>query len=78
MLVTRLCVQLSQPDNFRLFFILLQGLEEEIGHVTHENVPDEEELDFLYNQIEDLNLSDSCPEVEDNISILSTPKPKLR
>lgn len=55
-----------------------QGLEPNLVQGQADTVPDEVDLDFLYDEIEDLNLSDSCPEVEDNISIVSTPKPKLK
>ena len=37
-----------------------------------------DEYDFLYDDLEGLNFSDSGPEIDDNISIVSTPKPKLR
>ncbi|XP_029284150.1 phosphofurin acidic cluster sorting protein 1-like isoform X2 [Cottoperca gobio] len=38
----------------------------------------EEDLDLLYDSLEIYNPSDSGPELDDNDSILSTPKPKLR
>ncbi|XP_043941210.1 phosphofurin acidic cluster sorting protein 1-like isoform X2 [Protopterus annectens] len=38
----------------------------------------EEDLDLLYNSLEVYNPSDSGPEMEDNDSVLSTPKPKLK
>uniref|UniRef100_A0A8P4K7N5 Phosphofurin acidic cluster sorting protein 1 n=1 Tax=Dicentrarchus labrax TaxID=13489 RepID=A0A8P4K7N5_DICLA len=38
----------------------------------------EEDLDLLYDSLEVYNPSDSGPEQDDNDSILSTPKPKLR
>jgi len=38
----------------------------------------EEDLDLLYDSLEVDNLSDSGPELDDNDSIQSTPKPKLR
>ena len=38
----------------------------------------EEDLDLLYDSLEVYNQSDSGPEVEDNDSVLSTPKPKLK
>ncbi|XP_062320414.1 phosphofurin acidic cluster sorting protein 2 isoform X3 [Osmerus eperlanus] len=37
-----------------------------------------EDLDLLYDSLEVYNQSDSGPEVEDNDSVLSTPKPKLK
>ena len=53
------------------------------GDVVQDNegpsVDPVDDFDFLYDELEDLNLSDSCPEVDmDNMSIVSTPKPKLR
>ncbi|XP_063053916.1 phosphofurin acidic cluster sorting protein 2-like [Engraulis encrasicolus] len=39
---------------------------------------EEEDLDLLYDSLEVYNQSDSGPEMEDNESVLSTPKPKLR
>lgn len=38
----------------------------------------EENLDLLYDSLEVYNPSDSGPELDDNDSIQSTPKPKLR
>lgn len=38
----------------------------------------EEDLDLLYDSLEVYNQSDSGPELEDNESVLSTPKPKLK
>ncbi|XP_035856428.1 phosphofurin acidic cluster sorting protein 2-like isoform X2 [Sander lucioperca] len=39
---------------------------------------DQEDLDLLYDSLEMFNQSDSGPELDDNDSIISTPKPKLR
>uniref|UniRef100_F6X413 Phosphofurin acidic cluster sorting protein 1-like n=1 Tax=Ciona intestinalis TaxID=7719 RepID=F6X413_CIOIN len=55
-----------------------EGLEPDLGPDPDSNPADPVDYDFLYDEIEDFNLSDSCPEIEDNISIVSTPKPKLR
>lgn len=55
-----------------------EDLEQDMAEDPDAAVSSPVDLDFLYDEIEDLNLSDSCPEVEDNISIISTPKPKLR
>ncbi|KAG2467177.1 PACS1 protein, partial [Polypterus senegalus] len=38
----------------------------------------EEDLDLLYDSLEVYNPSDSGPEMEDNESVVSTPKPKLK
>ncbi|XP_056677209.1 phosphofurin acidic cluster sorting protein 2 isoform X9 [Monodelphis domestica] len=44
-----------------------------------EHVPEvEEDLDLLYDTLDIENPSDSGPEMEDDDSVLSTPKPKLR
>ena len=37
-----------------------------------------EDLDLLYDSLEEHNHSDSGPDVEDNESVLSTPKPTLK
>ncbi|XP_040189298.1 phosphofurin acidic cluster sorting protein 2 isoform X2 [Rana temporaria] len=38
----------------------------------------EEDIDLLYDALDIDNPSDSCPEMEDDDSVLSTPKPKLK
>lgn len=38
----------------------------------------EEDLDLLYDTLDVENPSDSGPDLEDDDSVLSTPKPKLR
>lgn len=38
----------------------------------------EEDLGLLYDSLEECNNSDSGPEIEDNESVHSTPKPTLR
>lgn len=38
----------------------------------------EEDLGLLYDSLEECNHSDSGPEMEDNESVHSTPKPTLR
>lgn len=44
-----------------------------------EHVPEvEEDLDLLYDTLDIENPSDSGPEMEDDDSVLSTPKPKLK
>ncbi|NWS75817.1 PACS2 protein, partial [Crotophaga sulcirostris] len=44
-----------------------------------EHVPEvEEDLDLLYDTLDIENPSDSGPEIEDDDSVLSTPKPKLK
>ncbi|XP_036162315.1 phosphofurin acidic cluster sorting protein 2 isoform X4 [Myotis myotis] len=43
-----------------------------------ERVPEAEDLDLLYDTLDMENPSDSGPDLEDDDSVLSTPKPKLR
>lgn len=38
----------------------------------------EEDMDLLYDTLDIDNPSDSGPEMEDDDSVLSTPKPKLK
>lgn len=56
-------------------------VSEEVGfgldHVSRDEIR-EEDLDDLYDSLEMFNPSDSCPELEESESVLSTPKPKLR
>uniref|UniRef100_UPI00358E8FB5 phosphofurin acidic cluster sorting protein 2-like isoform X1 n=2 Tax=Myxine glutinosa TaxID=7769 RepID=UPI00358E8FB5 len=40
--------------------------------------PQEEDLDFLYKSLDVFNPSDSGPDMEDDESLVSTPKPKLK
>uniref|UniRef100_A0A671VKM5 Phosphofurin acidic cluster sorting protein 1-like n=1 Tax=Sparus aurata TaxID=8175 RepID=A0A671VKM5_SPAAU len=47
-------------------------------HFHHMTQEVEEDLDLLYDSLEVYNQSDSGPEMEDNESVLSTPKPKLK
>ncbi|XP_075044846.1 phosphofurin acidic cluster sorting protein 1 isoform X2 [Mixophyes fleayi] len=48
-----------------------------LDHVSRDEIR-EEDLDDLYDSLEMFNPSDSCPELEESESVLSTPKPKLR
>jgi len=57
---------------------LPQDLEPDLEPDTDQNPADQVEYDFLYDDLDEFNLSDSCPELDDNVSIVSTPKPKLR
>ena len=56
-------------------FFVLQVLDSDPVDQTQEV---EEDLDLLYDSLEVYNQSDSGPEMEDNESVLSTPKPKLK
>lgn len=58
-----------------LFALVWQVLDSDPVDQTQEV---EEDLDLLYDSLEVYNQSDSGPEMEDNESVLSTPKPKLK
>ncbi|XP_041640332.1 phosphofurin acidic cluster sorting protein 1-like [Cheilinus undulatus] len=74
---------LTQQPNFKQKFVALlkrfkvtdEVLDSERGGQGREV---EEDLDLLYDSLEVYNPSDSGPELDDNDSIVSTPKPKLR
>ncbi|XP_063294330.1 phosphofurin acidic cluster sorting protein 1 [Pelobates fuscus] len=72
-----------QPNIKQKFVALLKRFKvsEEVGfgldHVSRDEIR-EEDLDELYDSLEMFNPSDSCPELEESESVLSTPKPKLR
>ncbi|XP_069500988.1 phosphofurin acidic cluster sorting protein 1 isoform X1 [Ambystoma mexicanum] len=74
-----------QPNIKQKFVALLKRFKvsDEVGfgleHVSREQIREvEEDLDELYDSLEMYNPSDSGPEMEENESILSTPKPKLK
>uniref|UniRef100_A0A7N8WWM4 Phosphofurin acidic cluster sorting protein 2-like n=1 Tax=Mastacembelus armatus TaxID=205130 RepID=A0A7N8WWM4_9TELE len=72
----------SQP-NFKQKFVALLKRFKVTDEVLDSDPVDqtqevEEDLDLLYDSLEVYNQSDSGPEMEDNESVLSTPKPKLR
>uniref|UniRef100_A0A3B4XCK5 Phosphofurin acidic cluster sorting protein 1-like n=1 Tax=Seriola lalandi dorsalis TaxID=1841481 RepID=A0A3B4XCK5_SERLL len=80
---------LTQQPNFKQKFVALLKrfkVTDEVSHVLQVLDSDpvgqsqevEEDLDLLYDSLEVYNASDSGPELDDNDSILSTPKPKLR
>ena len=64
--------------NYEIFDFFAQELDPALVPHQGENNVDPVDYDFLYDELDDLNFSDSCPEVDDNISIVSTPKPKLK
>ncbi|XP_072240111.1 phosphofurin acidic cluster sorting protein 1-like [Leuresthes tenuis] len=71
---------LAQQRNFKQKFVALLRrfkVTDESDHVRQSQEV-EEDLDLLYDSLEVDNLSDSGPELDDNDSIQSTPKPKLR
>ncbi|KAK2817623.1 hypothetical protein Q5P01_025814 [Channa striata] len=73
----------TQQPNFKQKFVALlkrfkvsdEVLDADPVGQSQEN---EEDLDLLYDSLDVYNPSDSGPELDDNDSILSTPKPKLR
>uniref|UniRef100_A0A7N6BVV4 Phosphofurin acidic cluster sorting protein 2-like n=1 Tax=Anabas testudineus TaxID=64144 RepID=A0A7N6BVV4_ANATE len=72
----------SQP-NFKQKFVALLKRFKVTDEVLDSDPVDqtqevEEDLDLLYDSLEVYNQSDSGPEMEDNESVLSTPKPKLK
>uniref|UniRef100_A0A4W3JNG6 Phosphofurin acidic cluster sorting protein 1-like n=1 Tax=Callorhinchus milii TaxID=7868 RepID=A0A4W3JNG6_CALMI len=75
-------VQGQQP-NFKQKFVALLKRFKVTDEVLDSDPVDqtqevEEDLDLLYDSLEVYNPSDSGPEMEDNESVLSTPKPKLK
>uniref|UniRef100_A0A671VPF4 Phosphofurin acidic cluster sorting protein 1a n=1 Tax=Sparus aurata TaxID=8175 RepID=A0A671VPF4_SPAAU len=71
---------LTQQPNFKQKFVaLLKRFKVTDEVCTQLSVSEaEEDLDLLYDSLEVYNQSDSGPELDDNDSIVSTPKPKLR
>ncbi|XP_016410424.1 phosphofurin acidic cluster sorting protein 2 isoform X1 [Sinocyclocheilus rhinocerous] len=76
-------VSLTRQPNFKQKFVALLKRFKVTDEVLDSDPVDqtqevEEDLDLLYDSLEVFNQSDSGPELEDNESVLSTPKPKLR
>ncbi|KAL3995741.1 immunoglobulin superfamily member 9B [Sarotherodon galilaeus] len=74
---------LTQQPNFKQKFVALLKrfkVSDEVldSDPVGQSQEAEEDLDLLYDSLEVYNLSDSGPELDDNDSIQSTPKPKLR
>ncbi|XP_050926208.1 phosphofurin acidic cluster sorting protein 1 [Lates calcarifer] len=74
---------LTQQPNFKQKFVALLKRFKVTDEVLDsdpvgQSQEVEEDLDLLYDSLEVYNPSDSGPELDDNDSILSTPKPKLR
>uniref|UniRef100_A0A8C6TFP1 Phosphofurin acidic cluster sorting protein 2 n=1 Tax=Neogobius melanostomus TaxID=47308 RepID=A0A8C6TFP1_9GOBI len=71
-----------QPNFKQKFVALLKRFKvtDEVSGGKHDRLiaEVEEDLDLLYDSLEVYNQSDSGPEMEDNESVLSTPKPKLK
>ncbi|KAM9363833.1 phosphofurin acidic cluster sorting protein 1-like [Symphorus nematophorus] len=74
---------LTQQPNFKQKFVALLRRFKVTDEVLDsdrvgQSQEAEEDLDLLYDSLEVYNPSDSGPELDDNDSIVSTPKPKLR
>uniref|UniRef100_A0A8C1HBH8 Phosphofurin acidic cluster sorting protein 2-like n=1 Tax=Cyprinus carpio carpio TaxID=630221 RepID=A0A8C1HBH8_CYPCA len=77
---TEACVCSDAQPNFKQKFVALLKrfkVTDEVNPVDQTQEV-EEDLDLLYDSLEVFNQSDSGPELEDNESVLSTPKPKLK
>ncbi|XP_035040108.1 phosphofurin acidic cluster sorting protein 1 [Hippoglossus stenolepis] len=72
---------LTHQPNFKQKFVALMKrfkVTDEVLDPVGQSQEVEEDLDVLYDSLELYNPSDSGPELDDNESIQSTPKPKLR
>ncbi|XP_069744104.1 phosphofurin acidic cluster sorting protein 2 isoform X1 [Narcine bancroftii] len=74
---------MARQPNFKQKFVALLKRFKVTDEVLDSDPVDhtqeaEDDLDLLYDSLEVYNPSDSGPEMEDNESVLSTPKPKLR
>ncbi|XP_026179757.1 phosphofurin acidic cluster sorting protein 1-like isoform X2 [Mastacembelus armatus] len=74
---------LTQQPNFKQKFVSLLKRFKVTDEVLDsdpvgQSQDADEDLDLLYDNLEIYNPSDSGPELDDNDSIVSTPKPKLR
>ncbi|MBN3270708.1 PACS1 protein, partial [Polyodon spathula] len=74
---------MTRQQNFKQKFVALLKRFKVTDEVLDSDPVDqtqevEEDLDLLYDSLEVYNPSDSGPEMEDNESVLSTPKPKLK
>uniref|UniRef100_A0A8B9LJC5 Uncharacterized protein n=1 Tax=Astyanax mexicanus TaxID=7994 RepID=A0A8B9LJC5_ASTMX len=72
---------MTRQPNFKQKFVALlkrfKVTDEVISHVM-DQTQEVEDLDLLYDSLEEHNHSDSGPDLEDNESLLSTPKPTLK
>ncbi|XP_037546626.1 phosphofurin acidic cluster sorting protein 1 [Nematolebias whitei] len=74
---------ITRQPNFKQKFVALLKRFKVTDEVLDSDPVDqtqevEEDLDLLYDSLEVYNQSDSGPEMDDNDSVLSTPKPKLK
>ncbi|KAL2082816.1 hypothetical protein ACEWY4_020589 [Coilia grayii] len=73
---------MTRQPNFKQKFVALLKRFKVTDEVLDSDPVDQtqgvEDLDLLYDSLEVYNQSDSGPEMEDNESVMSTPKPKLK
>ncbi|XP_057180911.1 phosphofurin acidic cluster sorting protein 2 isoform X2 [Triplophysa rosa] len=73
---------MTRQPNFKQKFVALlkrfKVSDEILDSDPVDQTQEVEDLDLLYDSLEVYNQSDSGPEMEDNESLLSTPKPKLK
>ncbi|XP_051550385.1 phosphofurin acidic cluster sorting protein 2-like isoform X2 [Myxocyprinus asiaticus] len=73
---------MTRQPNFKQKFVALlkrfKVSDEVLDSDPVDQTQEAEDLDLLYDSLEVYNQSDSGPEMEDNESLLSTPKPKLK
>ncbi|KAL6488150.1 hypothetical protein MHYP_G00047760 [Metynnis hypsauchen] len=73
---------MTRQPNFKQKFVALlkrfKVTDEVLDSDPVDQTQEVEDLDLLYDSLEEHNHSDSGPDVEDNESVLSTPKPTLR
>uniref|UniRef100_A0AAR2LIN0 Phosphofurin acidic cluster sorting protein 2 n=1 Tax=Pygocentrus nattereri TaxID=42514 RepID=A0AAR2LIN0_PYGNA len=80
-IVIRTTSMTRQPNFKQKFVALLKRFkvtDEVLDSDPVDQTQEVEDLDLLYDSLEEHNHSDSGPDVEDNESVLSTPKPTLR
>ncbi|XP_042604787.1 phosphofurin acidic cluster sorting protein 2-like isoform X3 [Cyprinus carpio] len=75
-------ISMTRQPNFKQKFVALlkrfKVSDEVLDSDPVDQTQEVEDLDLLYDSLEVYNQSDSGPEMEDNESLLSTPKPKLK
>ncbi|KAI4876764.1 hypothetical protein NFI96_017998, partial [Prochilodus magdalenae] len=73
---------MTRQPNFKQKFVALlkrfKVTDEVLDSDPVDQTQEVEDLDLLYDSLEEHNHSDSGPDVEDNESVLSTPKPTLK
>uniref|UniRef100_A0AAR2KL06 Uncharacterized protein n=1 Tax=Pygocentrus nattereri TaxID=42514 RepID=A0AAR2KL06_PYGNA len=68
----------QKPKKSRRIVIRTTSMTRVLDSDPVDQTQEVEDLDLLYDSLEEHNHSDSGPDVEDNESVLSTPKPTLR